>query len=493
MKKRIFVLLLISAMLLSSCGGKTDDNETDNPSGTGETNIGDGTEEQETEPEETVDPSTVFTLPDTNFEGKTVNILATQWYSGVNSPWSNPELAATEITGDQINDAVYNRKITVETKYNVKLNYIAGDPYIASALNEDYIAGTNSYDIAYPRVSEMASIAGNGTAYDLNKTENLDLSKKWWSQLALEDLTINGATFFMAGDISHMDKYCSGCVFFNKTMAAENNITSEELYGLVDSGKWTYDNFRTYTMNVTNDSDGNGVLDNNDTWGCSANADYVSNVMQYWDNPITDVVDGKLIFNCTSEHTVDIVDRMIDMMKNNVIYASSWDMAEPIFTAGRSLFYLEVTQKISNFRSLDMDFGVLPPMKYDESQNGYRTTCASLATMVMVPKTTADRDTAGFILESLAYESNQTVIPAFIDNALETKYARDERTADMLHIIFDGITYDLGLFTDIGGFSSQINSMRSSLENTVSSSVASVSKVVDIQIEQINGYYTNAE
>lgn len=478
-------------MLLSSCGGKTTGDETDSSSAPGGTDISEET--AETEPVETVDPTTVFDLPDSNFEGKTVNILATQWYSGVSSPWSNPELSAVELNGNQINDAVYNRKATIESKYNVKLNYIAGEPYIASALNEDYIAGTNSYDIAYPRVSEMASIAGNGTAYDLNKTENVDLSKQWWSQLAREDLTINGATFFMAGDISHMDKYCSGCVFFNKQMASENNITSDELYGLVDSGKWTYDNFRTYTQNVTNDSDGNGILDNNDTWGCSANADYVSNVMQYWDNPITDVVDGQLIFNCTTERTVDMVDRMIDMLKSNVVYGASWDVAEPVFTSGRSLFYIEVTQKISNFRSLDMDFGVLPPMKYDENQEGYRTTCAALATMVMVPKTTADRNTAGFILESLAYESNQTVIPAFIDNALETKYARDERTADMLHIIFDGITYDLGLFTDLGGFSSKINGMRSSLENTVSSSVSAVSKAVNIQLEKINGYYTNAE
>ncbi len=446
----------------------------------------------ETEPE-TEDPASVFDLPATNFEGKTVNILGTQWYSGISSPWSSPELNATELNGEAMNDAIVGRNTKIESTYNVDLNFIAGEPYLASVISNDYVAGTNSYDIAFPRISEMVSISGDGIAYNLNNVNNIDLTKNWWSQSARKSLTINGATFFMSGDISYMDKYTAAGLFFNKDVASSYNITSEELYALVDEGKWTYDAFLNYANNITNDSNGDGVLDEKDTWGLSANQDYVSNVMHYWDNPYTMVIDGELTFTANSEHAVDIIDRMINMLQNNIIYANSWDIAQPVFTENRALFYLEVAQKLSDFRSMEFDFGILPPMKYDETQDAYYTTCATLTTMVCIPKTTPDKDFAGFMLEALAYESSQTVIPAYIEKALESKYARDERTADMLHIIFDGIVYDIGYHTDLAGLSSVVSSMRSSLENTAASRFAALQKAVSLNIEKINESYKDAE
>ena len=47
-------------------------------------------------------------------------------------------------------------------------------------------------------------------------------------------------------------------------------------------------------------------------------------------------------------------------------------------------------------------------------------------------------------MEALAAESKNVTIPAFIEICLKTKYARDEESAEMLSIILDSVTEDLG-------------------------------------------------
>ena len=496
MKKRWICFVLAALLLLSACateGGK--ETGTDGGAGIAEQSGGDNGTAAETEPEteaETEDPATVFDLEVKDYGGKTLGILGTDWYN-IASNWTSPELKVTELTGEAMNDAVFNRNRSVESKYNVKLEVTDGGAYLDSPIQAEIVAGTNAYDIAFPRISEMNNIAQDGGAYDMNKIESLDLSKSWWSQFARESLTVHDAILFISGDMNFMDKWTAVCMFFNKDVASGYNITAAELYDLVDEGKWTIDKFSEYTNAVTNDSDGNGTLDQKDTWGCTANASYLGNFLHAWDDPYTVVQDGELVFNLNNEKTFAAIDRIIAVMNNNVIFAASWDVAEPVFTAGRALFYIEVTQKLANFRTLEYDFGVLPMVKYDEAQPEYRTTCATLAQMICIPKTTADKEFAGYMLQAMGYESSLTIAPAYIENALESKFARDERTADQLGYIFRGMTYDIGYQNAMGGASSLVDGMISSRDNTAASKFATVTKVISKQLEKVNAAYENAE
>ena len=501
MKKR-WICSVLAALLLASCasGTSTAGDGSDNAGNTGtagQSSVGEagGEEEAETEPEtepETEDPATIFDLEVKDQGGKNVGILGTNWYN-IASNWTSPELKVTELTGEAMNDAVYNRNQNVESKYNVKLVATDGGAYLDSAIQAEIVAGTNAYDIAFPRISEMNNIAQDGGAYDMNKIESLDLSKVWWSQFARESLTVHDSILFISGDMNFMDKWTAVCMFFNKNVAASYNITAAELYDLVDEGKWTIDKFSEYTNAVTSDSDGNGTLDQNDTWGCTANVQYLGNFLHGWDDPYTKVVDGELVFNLNNEFTYGAIDRIISIMNNNMIFAGSWDVAEPVFTAGRALFFIEVTQKLANFRTLEYDFGVLPLVKYDEAQADYRTTCATLAQMICVPKTAADKEFAGYMLQAMGYESSLTIAPAYIENALESKFARDERTADQLGYIFRGMTYDIGYQNAMGGLSGMVDTMISTRENTASSKFASATKALNKALEKLNAAYVNAE
>jgi hypothetical protein len=499
--KRWLCSALAALLLLASCssGSGNDTGDAGSTGNAGNAGTTDQTAEagtaEETEPEtepETEDPATVFDLEVKNYDGKTVGILGTNWYN-IASNWTSPELKVTELTGEAMNDAVYNRNQNIQSKYNVKLEVTDGGAYLDAPITAEVVAGTNAYDIAFPRISEMNSVASSGGAYDMNKIESLDLSKAWWSQFARESLTVHDAILFISGDMNFMDKWTAVCMFFNKNVASSYNITANELYDLVDEGKWTIDKFSEYTNAVTNDSNGDGTLDQKDTWGCTANVSYLGNFLHAWDDPYTTVVDGELTFTLNTEKTYAAIDRIISVMNNNVIYAGSWDVAEPVFTDGRALFFIEVTQKLANFRTLEYDFGVLPMVKYDEAQSDYRTTCATLAQMICVPKTAADKEFAGYMLQAMGYESSLTIAPAYIENALESKFARDERTADQLGYIFRGMTYDIGYQNAMGGVSGMIDSMISARENTASSKFAAVTKALTKQLEKVNAAYANAE
>ena len=47
-------------------------------------------------------------------------------------------------------------------------------------------------------------------------------------------------------------------------------------------------------------------------------------------------------------------------------------------------------------------------------------------------------------LECLNYESWKNVVPAYFEKALQSKYARDEGSQEMMEIVRDSIYYDFG-------------------------------------------------
>jgi hypothetical protein len=97
------------------------------------------------------------------------------------------------------------------------------------------------------------------------------------------------------------------------------------------------------------------------------------------------------------------------------------------------------------------------------------------------------------MLQAMGYESSLTIAPAYIENALESKFARDERTADQLGYIFRGMTYDIGYQNGMGGVSGSVDTMISNRENTASSKFATVTKAITKALEKVNAAYENAE
>jgi hypothetical protein len=65
--------------------------------------------------------------------------------------------------------------------------------------------------------------------------------------------------------------------------------------------------------------------------------------------------------------------------------------------------------------------------------------------MFCIPATAHNSEKIGAVMEALASESFRSVVPAFYEVALQTQYARDEESAEMMDIIREGISFDFGI------------------------------------------------
>ena len=116
------------------------------------------------------------------------------------------------------------------------------------------------------------------------------------------------------------------------------------------------------------------------------------------------------------------------------------------FGNGKVLFGSQVLLKLQILRDYDTDFGIIPFPKYDESQEKYQSSVWN--GLVCVPVTAKDYSLSGAVLETMAYYSQSTLMPAYYDKLLDSKFVRDDESAAMLDLIFDGLVYDIGLCFD---------------------------------------------
>lgn len=108
-----------------------------------------------------------------------------------------------------------------------------------------------------------------------------------------------------------------------------------------------------------------------------------------------------------------------------------------------------------------------------------------------IPKSCAEPDFSGFMLEALSYASTETTLTAYYDIACKTKYSYVEENAEMLDIIFDGIIFDhgmifrnsIGLYNILGStipakgeniFASEFASMESESQKALEDLIAAV-------------------
>ena len=100
-----------------------------------------------------------------------------------------------------------------------------------------------------------------------------------------------------------------------------------------------------------------------------------------------------------------------------------------------------------------------------------------------------DPDLSAVLLEVLQYFSAKKVIPAYYDQVLKYKYARDEESSAMLDIIFTHRVVDLGdtTYCDVirdGLFADMFGSNNRNL-STVQKSMRSIDRRINNQLEKV--------
>ena len=368
-------------------------------------------------------------LPESDFEGAMYRVHVRNGYFG-------SEFFAEDETGDVVNDAVFKRNLAVEERFNITFGFIQNDD---DTLKTIY-ANEDAYELIIPHARVGFADVLAGAYMDWSNLAYVDLDKPWWNQDAKNEFTIEGKLYGMIGQLSYQNLGMTFGMFFNKNLFDNHNI--EYPYQCVSDGSWTFDKMAEIMVDGAKDLNGDGQIEIRD--------DQFGYVTQLWYGPInvlyaqggrtTDKDENDLpLLNLNTERNADIFDRYFAVLKddNSFIWQGGHPQPDEIFSDGRAFFYEGDISWMTALRSSDTDFGIVTCPKYDENQESYYTMVNAAANLFCVPVTNGNPDMTGIILEAWSAESYRVVIPAYFDVALQTKYTRDEESAEMLQVIVD--------------------------------------------------------
>ena len=147
---------------------------------------------------------------------------------------------------------------------------------------------------------------------------------------------------------------------------------------------------------------------------------------------------------------------------------------------------------IETMRGYDVDFGIIPTPKYEESQQNYSHWVDNGCNLFYaVPVSLSDPDTSAYMLEAIAAASRYYLTPAYYDVCLKGKYSRDEESSEMLDIIFNTYHLDLG---DVYGWGNISGFIMSALvdNGNISSTIAALRSMTNKSIKKtLDKFYKN--
>ena len=489
MKTKLLSLMLLASLLLTflaSCGGGTAA-----PAGT--TAAGETAAVTEGAAAETTAAKVSYldaNLPDVKYDGYTFRFIQTDPATNYDNPWW--KIVVSEINGDVLNDAIYTRNKTIEEAFGVTfaVTYYANDSTTLSSAKKSISAGDDAFDATHMSFAGSNSLVQEGMLVDLYTVDNLDLTRSWWDQNLTESLEVNGKMMYATGDISPMMNIRCYAMVINKDMCAE--LGMEAPYQIVRDGQWTAERFTGYVKGVNQDMNGDGQMDYEDRWGFFSE-NYTSTMMyvSFGGRIIEPDGKGSMVYTAESEKNVGRMTRALALIidKETTLWANplvakngnSWKAASEWYAAGNALIRSASFETVPrDYRTMESDFGVLPFPKYDETQDEYITTASDSGYVVAIPVTVSDAGRSGLILEALAAESVNTVTTALYDVCLNGKYVRDEESAEMIDIIFNGKVYELGYMLDLGSFRSMLKNLETAYStDVVSTLAANQTKITD--------------
>ena len=393
-------------------------------------------------------------LPEISFEGSDYVILTRNCCESHTNG-----IYIEELTGDVVNDAVYDRNMALEERFNIHIAQPPlggdGDPTMMTASIQ---AGDNAYDAVLYHYRYMGSSAAAGYLLDTTMANYIDYEKPWWYQGVNDAYSVGGHYYVLTGMYDLDNYYDTVCTYFNINMMNEL-YPDEDIYSIVKEGRWTADMLETLAEGATLDLDGNGIMDHAvDQFGYGQDNGY-SFVYQFsWDQPITSRDDAGIPTHCiNTEKQVQVVEKLYHTLfeASPVIKNEDGTARMTAFKEGRCLFMVDRLSASIQLRDMEQDFGIIPMTKFDEAQTNYYSHATAHTTAAGIPigKTQEEMEKSAIILEAMAAGGFKTIRPAVYDVALKSKYARDDTTYEMIDLVIQGRTADFADVFDNWGLS----------------------------------------
>ena len=434
MKKLIAMLLVLCMLLLGAACSKKNDSNTP---GSSTTPADTGTR----------DPY-LDSLPKRDYGGEEFYVLCTTQ----TAPFYD---ITEEEGGNNVSTAVFSRNNAVADRYHVTIRHkqldgnMTGSVAFATEIRTSILAD-KGYDLIVGQNYYCLPAAVEGNLQDLAASNDLHWEESWYSQKINNNAAVNGRIFGASGTYIMSQISYAMATMYNKELWLQLGF-QDDLYQLVRDREWTYEKLNEYVAGQYQDTNQDNNIDSGDQFGYVNNAHGVAASIAAAGIPITTKDDsGNLtVLNYYSTRLVQVFDSYYAFYNDAIDAFNMKDDFDPavMLGAGQTLFacaQLGVLNDCAELRNSKFHVGVLPMPMYDTAQQEY-VTYTMRWELFYIP-VNADFDRSTIVLEYLNYTSEQLIIPAYWETALNKRAADAPQDSEMMYVVKDALWYDFVTF-----------------------------------------------
>lgn len=377
-------------------------------------------------------------------------------YTTANHEWTNPWDEIVPATGmevapgDLIGDDIFDRTAWLEQEYGiiVTCEYMEYGK-LPTQLPQIIKTGSTDYQLLDTMGRSAQKLMGNDYFLNIAELPYVDFEHPWWVPGALEALSLGDYVEFAVSDMLLIDKSATMVLFFNIPMAEDVGL--DNIYEDVRGHEWTLERLAEYAE-MGLQPNGDDVMDANDIYGIVTNDDpvhmlYAAAGYKF----MSKNEDGTFYYSYGEGDSFNV---MIDIL-NKIMYADfTWNSyvnpEAPEFIDGGALFHFDKLKRCMTLRNMADDYGILPLPMYDVDQAKYYGPVSNYhdSMFAVINTNLNNQETIGAALELMSYFSYYEIYSDFFEVVIQNRGTRDAESKEMLSIIFENRSYDMGLIYD---------------------------------------------
>ncbi len=498
MKTRLMSVLLAALMLSSSfamfaCGESEVNSETEAAQNATTPTAGENAETVVEEELTDYEKRQLIpdNLPEAKYDGAEFRVMTRETYAG----WQySTEIAVEELNGDACNDAVYNRNVAIEERFDVKIS-VTEDANPQSSVQTFVTAGTPDYHLVSFFDYQAYTPINAGVLMNWLESSYTDLEQPWHNSAANEGATVNNILYAICSDLSITSMTYTHAIFGNTDLLLDYGYSADDMYSMVREGTWTIDKLIEMTTEMYIDKNGNGNADSADVYGFGYQ---ITNPGDVWltafGEKVCTVNGADIELSFMNDKTVSILEKLLEWHYNNPGFTkltTQYDEETYFLEEKLVMAPMRFATAYNTLREMDAVYTMLPFPKWDENQEGYYTNADDKFSVFGLPLTSAPEiDFVSTIFEAMCAESYKKVYPAYYDQALKGKYSSDATTAEMVELIMAGRAFDFSFQFGESCFQRLPYMIRDHLVNNdpnLSSAYKKIEKALSKSMEKILG------